>query len=221
MLPYLYSFRRCPYAIRARYTIALLACQVRLREVSLKAKPEALLALGGPSTVPQWLDEKGNRLSESWDIMQWAIIRSEKKELADQLWPKAQRERARILAWVKYNDGRFKYWLDRYKYADRYPEMDEIFYRNKAEIFLRRLNSRLSQSNYILSNKISLADIAIFPFIRQFSLVNRVWFADSDYKCVKKWLDSFIEDIFFKDEVMRKLPFWQNGQKELVFPFCQ
>lgn len=190
-----------------------MACQVRLREVSLKAKPQALLDLGSPSTVPQLIDERGNRISESWDIMQWAIRNAKNTSLVEQLWPASKRAQSRILAWKNYNDGQFKYWLDRYKYADRYPEQDELFYRNKGEVFLKRLNNRLSKSNYIICNEMTLADVAVFPFIRQFSSVNKDWFANSDYEYVKRWLNSFIEEDGFNNQIMKKLPFWAKWSR--------
>ncbi|KZN12308.1 glutathione S-transferase [Marinomonas sp. TW1] len=220
-MPILYSFRRCPYAIRARYVLALLGCDVLLREVDLKSKPSALLALGGRTTVPQMIDEQGERYPESMDIMLWALKQTARKELAELLWPSPGVRQTKINTWISYNDNQFKYWLDRYKYADRYPDKTELEYRQRAEVFMKRLNNRLSLHKYLLGDDMSLADIAIFPFIRQFSNVDKNWFETSEYDNLKLWLDSFVNDDFFNDVIMKKLPSWQNGQADVVFPFCQ
>ena len=212
----LYSFRRCPYAIRARFCLALLGVRVQLREVVLKNKPEALLALGGRSTVPQLLNDD-ERYPESLDIIFWALRNSTNNALAEQLWPTNQITQAKIMAWVTYNDGRFKSCLDRYKYADRYPEHPETFYREKAEVFLRRLDRRLSRRAYLMGEQMTLADIAIFPFIRQFAGVNRVWFDNSPYLHVQRWLAGFIEGDEFA-RVMQKLPAWEASQPIVYFP---
>jgi len=220
-MPILYSFRRCPYAIRARYVLAFLGCEVVLREVDLKSKPSALLALGGRTTVPQMLDDQGNRYPESLDVMFWAIKQTIRKDQAERLWPNSAVQQKKINAWIACNDNRFKYWLDRYKYADRYPEKTELEYRQNAEVFIKRLNKRLGKCRYLLGDDMSLADIAIFPFIRQFSNVDKSWFEISEYDNLKLWLDSFIKEDFFTDIIMKKLPSWQNGQEDVLFPFCQ
>lgn len=163
MAAILYSFRRCPYAIRARYGLVLLGVQVQLREVILKNKPAELLALGGRSTVPQLVHEE-ERYPESLDIIFWALERASNRILVEQIWPSNKLQQAKIMAWVKYNDQCFKPWLDRYKYADRYPEHSEAYYREKAEVFLQRLDSRLSRSSYLMGPQMTLADIAVFPF---------------------------------------------------------
>ena len=217
MLPILYSFRRCPYAIRARYCLALLQVPVALREVVLKDKPAQLLALGGRSTVPQLIDTDGQRYEESADIMHFALSQSELRLCARQLWPNDKKLTSKINAWVCYNDNHFKYWLDRYKYADRYPEHSEEYYRSKACIFLKRLNLRLSQQEYLLGKDMSLADIAIFPFIRQFAGVNAAWFSASEYDAVKEWLKGFLDSETF-ELVMKKYPRWESEQAEVCFP---
>lgn len=217
-LPVLYSFRRCPYAIRARYALAKLDVQVSLREVVLKDKPEALLALGGRSTVPQLIDADWQRYPESMDIIYWALGRIQQSDLKESVWPTSLRQQHKIRAWIAYNDHVFKYWLDRYKYADRYTEFSKSYYRDKGSIFLQRLNTRLSQKRYLFGEEMSLADIALFPFIRQFAGVDRTWFDVSTYDNVRKWLEGFIEDKLFKEAVMVKLPQWQEGQDEVVFP---
>ena len=212
----LYSFRRCPYAMRARYTLALLSQSVELREVVLKNKPEALLKLGGRSTVPQLIvDDK--RYPESFDIMMWAINQAPASSMSLQLWPQCRVTQTKIQTWVSYNDHCFKYWLDRYKYADRHPEFTEEFYRQKGERFLKRLDVRLSRYPYLMGESMTLADVAIFPFIRQFAGVKPTWFADSNYPNLKLWLSGFVDGKGFA-AIMSKYEPWQEGQPTIIFP---
>ncbi|MCB5162886.1 glutathione S-transferase [Marinomonas algarum] len=218
VLPILYSFRRCPYAIRARYTLAFLNVSVRLREVVLKSKPDALLALGGRSSVPQLMDCDGTRYPESLDIMFWALSKTKSNELTQQLWPNCTQTKIKIQTWIRYNDSTFKYWLDRYKYADRHPAHSEAYYRGKGEVFLKRLEARLSKTPFLLGEAESLADIAIFPFIRQFAAVNQNWFDSSPYRQVRLWLRYFIDAARFKSTVMVKHTAWRTEEDDVLFP---
>ncbi|GAB3478542.1 glutathione S-transferase [Marinomonas epiphytica] len=217
MYPTLYSFRRCPYAIRARYTLALLNFPVVLREIVLKNKPQALLDLGGRSSVPQLITCEGRRYPESLDIIFYALQASE-SELVQRIWPKNQPDQVKILTWIRYNDGKFKHWLDRYKYADRYPEFNQEYYRTKAEIFLQRLNQRLSHSAFLCGENMSLADIGVFPFIRQLSMVDIKWFEASPYEHLNRWLKGFTEQALFTDVVMEKFIPWLEDSAPIVFP---
>lgn len=212
----MYSFRRCPYAIRARYSLDVLKVKVELREVILKDKPRALLDLGGRSTVPQ-LIENGIRYPESLDIMFWALMKSDRVELVEQLWPSNPKLRTKISTWLSFNDHCFKPWLDRYKYADRHPEHSEAYYRAQGERFLKRLNQRLSQCPYLMGDHMTLADIGIFPFIRQFAGVDAKWFEQSNYSHLKEWLNSFIRSDRFA-RVMQKYPAWDESQAITYFP---
>lgn len=216
-LAILYSFRRCPYAIRARYMLALLNTKVILREVVLKHKPQALLDLGGRSSVPQLLDSHGNRYPESMDIIHWALSKTEQRELAQSLLPSSGVRRNKIRVWLWYNDHVFKFWLDRYKYADRYPERCQSEYRAHGEVFLRRLNHRLSYSAYVLGEQLTLADIVVFPFIRQFAAVDSAWFAQAEYPHLKRWLNGFLDSDLFAS-VMKKYPAWEASQPVRYFP---
>ena len=218
MLPVLYSFRRCPYAIRARYVIALINVPVRLREVVLKSKPAALLSLGGRSSVPQLIDVDGARYPESLDIIFWALSKADDRVSSDDLWPFQIIKQNKVKAWIKYNDRFFKYWLDRYKYADRYPEFSEGYYRRKGEVFLQRLDKRLKASAFLFGERVSVADIAVFPFVRQFAAVNQAWFELSEYHSLKVWLAGFLNSEVFKSVVMVKHSAWEAGQEDILFP---
>ncbi|WP_233402740.1 glutathione S-transferase C-terminal domain-containing protein [Marinomonas transparens] len=134
------------------------------------------------------------------------------------LWPDSLVQRNKMLAWINYNDIFFKYWLDRYKYADRFPEFDVNYYRQKAEVFLQRLDKRLSRRVFIFGDQMSLADIAIFPFIRQFSAVCPIWFDSADYPYLKRWLKVFLDSEVF-NVVMVKYPAWDEGKEEIVVPW--
>ncbi|WCN11454.1 glutathione S-transferase [Marinomonas mediterranea] len=215
-LPILYSFRRCPYAIRARYILTLLDVPVQLREVVLKDKPNALLELGGRTTVPQMVLSDGGRLEESLDIIHYALQHTG-KDSVDELWPSTPLKRIKINTWVSYNDTRFKYWLDRYKYSDRHDE-SESFYRAKAEVFIKRLEKRLSHQAFVLSTASpTIADVCLFPFIRQFVGVDTKWFETSEYANVRRWLNWFLESTEFK-AVMTKFEKWQPEQDVVLFP---
>ena len=211
MFPILYSFRRCPYAIRARYTLSLLNIKVEIREVVLRNKPEALLRLSGRSSVPQMICEQGVRYPESMDIIRWAMARQQNANIY------SKPQEREIAAWLFQTDHRFKFWLDKYKYADRHPDFSQEYYRSQGERFLRRLESKLSKQAFLLGDEMSMADVLVFPFIRQFRGVDNTWFDQSQYTRVKLWLNQIIEDKTF-EKVMIKLPPWQEGDEPRYFP---
>ena len=208
--PVLYSFRRCPYAMRARLAIAKSGISVELREVVLRNKPQQLLKISAKATVPVLLLNNEKVIDESLDIMAWALSCRDpdnwlNKDSAEDI--------ERLIQW---NDGEFKYYLGRYKYADRYPEYNERYYREKAEVFIQQLESRLSKHSYLCGKKCCLADLAIFPFIRQFANVNPEWFHASKYKKLNHWLNKHVESALFIS-IMEKYPAWQAGDKKLIF----
>jgi len=209
--PILYSFRRCPYAMRARLAIAKSNISVELREVVLRDKPQALLDISAKATVPVLQLSDSTVIDESLDIMDWALSLNDPDNWKDNTLADD------IKQLTEDNDGEFKYYLDRYKYADRYPEHSELYYREKAEVFLTELESRLSKQTYLCSSNCCLADMAIFPFIRQFANVDTDWFQSSNYKNLKRWLKLHIEsDLFIS--IMSKYPAWKTGDKKLIFP---
>ena len=164
MLPVLYSFRRCPYAIRARMALLYSSINVELREVLLRDKPPSMLAASAKGTVPVLLLPDGRVLDQSRDIMLWALDSSDPQ----QWYNEALAEPINRL--IDHNDNQFKTHLDHYKYWDRYPAESQQFYRSQAEEFLMELESLLSSRDYLLADRITLADIALFPFIRQFAM---------------------------------------------------
>lgn len=203
MLPILYSFRRCPYAIRARMALHYAGIQVELREVLLKDKPASMLSASSKGTVPVLIFPDGRVLDESFDVMRWALEQSD----SDHWWLKEFE--AEINELIQWNDGEFKQHLDHYKYFERYPEHPMEFYRAQAEEFLTALEQRLSVEKYLLGKNISIADIAIFPFIRQFAFADKRWFDVSPYPKLQSWLDEFLESNLFLS-IMEKYPVWHD-----------
>ncbi len=194
--PLLYSFRRCPYAIRARLAIAISGVSVAICEVDLKAKPERMLQLSAKATVPVLELPDGSVLDESLDIMLWSLHQNDPLGMLDNFLDE-------VRALIKRNDTEFKYALDQYKYPERYPEFSMLHSRMQAEIFLRELNARLVESTYLFGDKAGIADLALLPFIRQFAGVDRVWFEASPYASLRTWLARWeASDVFIK--IMRK-----------------
>lgn len=195
----LYSFRRCPYAMRARMALRYCEVPVDIVEVSLKAKPSEMLALSSKGTVPV-LDVDGQVIDESLDIMRWAVARHDPQDWLLKDDPQGQ---LAIEALIEENDQHFKVHLNRYKYAERYPEQPMAFYRAEGEVFLRKLDELLEGRDYLLTDHPSLADVALMPFIRQFAHVDREWFAQTPYRRLQAWLQRFLESDLFTS-IMKK-----------------
>lgn len=202
MLPILYSFRRCPYAMRARLAIRACEVPVVLREVSLKSKPQAMLAISPKATVPVVQLPDGRVLEQSLDVMVWA---------AGDAWLTDD-----VPEWIARNDGYFKAALDRYKYAERFPEQPMEMYRAQGEVFLMELNERLSRQRFLGGEMPSALDWAIFPFVRQFAGVDRVWFNALPFRPLINWLTYWQESDLFASIMSHHQP-WQEGDPEIVF----
>ena len=185
----LYSFRRCPYAMRARLALRYSGVPVRIVEVSLKAKPAEMLALSPKGTVPV-LSVDGRVIEESLEIMQWALAQNDPQDWLLQGDPA-------VLALIAENDQGFKHHLNRYKYAERYPEQPMEHYRAEGEVFLQKLEGLLAEQDYLLASHLTLADAALAPFVRQFAHVDRVWFAGTSYKRLQVWLERLLESPLF------------------------
>ena len=194
--PRLYTYRRCPYAIRSRLSLYQAKIAYEPIEISLKHKSSEFLALSPKGTVPVLVDIDGAVIEESLEIMLWALSQHD-----PECWLLNDENASQKL--IDENDFNFKKNLDRYKYADRFPEHSKEYYRSECEIFLNLLNDKLQSNNYLMVERISLADAAIFPFVRQFSLVDEDWFLNSRYQELKKWLHNLINTQMFQ-EVMRK-----------------
>ncbi len=194
-LPILYSFRRCPYAMRARMAIFMARIRVEQIEVSLKNKPQSLIDYSPKATVPVIVTPSGEVIEESRDIMLWALDQADPDNWLLQNDKVKQQEMMQL---VDSCDTEFKPLLDRYKYFDRYPENSQSEYRQQAEVFLQKLDIRLSTCTFLMDANMRFADVAIFPFIRQFAGVDSLWFAASPYKNLHRWLDVCITTTLFK-----------------------
>ena len=210
MHPTLYSFRRCPYAIRARWALHVSGVVIEVREVSLRNKPEDMLLASPKGSVPVLVLPDSTVIDESWDIMQWALRQHDPDNWLGE--NDAYLEAAKLL--LDENDTAFKAALDRYKYFERYPH-PQSFYRAQGEVFLRQLESRLRSKRFLLSDTLSIADAAIFPFIRQFAEVDTDWFAQSPYPALQCWLTNFLHSDIFAS-VMKKYPVWQAGHAPIL-----
>ena len=212
MLPILYSFRRCPYAIRARLALRYSGTQVELREVVLADKPENMLQISPKGTVPVLQLTDGMVLEESLDIMYWALSQNDPDGWLSKD-PVFLENTNRL---IEANDGPFKKHLDLYKYSARFPEYPAEYYRDQANNYLSALNTQLMESGYFFGDKPTLADMAIFPFIRQFAFVDKHWFDNSQYSSLQLWLESLLKmDLF--NEVMQKYSKWKPGDMVTVF----
>lgn len=189
----LYSFRRCPYAMRARMALRYSGVPLSIVEVSLKAKPAEMLAASPKGTVPVLVCADGSVIEQSLDIMHWALARHDPDN-----WLQPG-----CAALIEENDTRFKVLLDRYKYAIRYPEHPMEYYRAQGAEFLQRLEDVLARSAYLAGPTLSLADVALAPFVRQFAHVDRDWFEQAPYPRLNAWLEQFLASELFSS-VMRK-----------------
>ena len=178
---------------------------VEIREIALREKPLHMLAVSPKGTVPVLVLSSGKVLEQSLDIMDWALAQSDVDE-----WIVQNQEVQKLTAdLIATNDGAFKQALDKYKYAIRFPENPPDVYRAQGEAFLQRLESLLQQNAYLCRNAVSKADAAIFPFVRQFSMVDETWFETANYPALKTWLNGFLNSQLFID-VMQKHPVWKD-----------
>ncbi|MFZ3040111.1 MAG: glutathione S-transferase N-terminal domain-containing protein [Polynucleobacter sp.] len=200
MTPVLYSYRRCPYAMRARMALKYADIQVEHREIDFRNKPQSMLLVSPKGTVPV-LCVDGIILDQSLDIMHWALGRSDPDG-----WK--QVDNAVSQAWIEKNDGPFKVLLDQYKYPNRLSDLNEGDVLNSAiDLMLKPMENALQSSDYLLGNKISWVDVAIFPFIRQFAAVNPKRFEELPFTSINAWLNQHLESDLF-NSVMDKHPTW-------------
>jgi len=195
----LYSFRRCPYAMRARLALRYSGVPLEIVEVSLKAKPAEMLALSPKGTVPV-LSVDGRVIDESLDIMRWALAQQDPQDWLLKDDPAGQAAMATL---IEENDQVFKLHLNRYKYAERYPEQPMAHYRAQGAVFLQKLDQLLSERDYLLADHPSLADMALAPFVRQFAHVDREWFAQTPYRHLQDWLQRFLDSELFSQVMAR------------------
>lgn len=182
--------------------------KLELREIVLKNKPAEMLAVSPKGTVPVLVLADGTVIEESREVMDWALQHNDPDSI----------QTAEAVTWLDECDGEFKHWLDRYKYADRFPEHGETYYREQGELFLAKLEAQLVQHEFILGEAMTITDIGIFPFVRQFAFVDKAWFDTcTAYPHTQRWLGSWLDTELFTS-VMKKHPAWQSGDQVLEFP---
>jgi len=213
--PILYSFRRCPYAMRARMAIACSGNSVELREVVLRNKPESLFGYSPKGTVPVLVLPDGEVIEQSIDIMHWALSGNDPRHCLYGADETALREAADSL--IHENDHQFKQYLDRYKYPDRYLENPMAHYREQGEVFLQRLEHHLQNHPYLLADRMTLADMSIAPFVRQFARVDEKWFEQTPYIHLQRWLKSIVDSPLFVS-AMKQYKAWEPGAEKVYFP---
>ena len=213
----LYSFRRCPYAIRVRW--ALLICEIKLeiREVDLKNKPLEFINKSRTKTVPILLKKNNEVIEESLDIIIWALSESEKENLKNLYIPNSKRKE--ILEIISENDHSFKYHLDRFKYSARFNASDEDFHFIEATKFIKKWNNKLSNHRWLIGDNPSIADWCIWPFVRQFKIACESQKKMSYFDLpIQNWLNYFENHQHFK-KVMHKYTIWKPSTKKDYFPF--
>ena len=209
-LPILYSFRRCPYAMRARMAIHTSGQKCELREVLLRDKPPSMLEYSAKGTVPVLILQDGNVIDESLDVIDWALNLSDPDD-----WQRSK-DTKETKELIKINDGEFKYHLDRYKYSKRYDNEDPEFHRKKCLKFIESINNELNNSEYIFDDNISYADIVLLPFMRQFRIADMEWFDSLPYDNLKEWLSSFLNSPLL-NSIMKKYDLWKEGDDLIIF----
>ena len=202
MIPILYSYRRCPYAMRARMALKYSGIQVEHREIVLRNKPQSMLTASPKGTVPV-LCADGIVLEQSLDIMRWALAQSDPDG-----WSMVDESASQ--SWIEKNDGPFKTMLDQYKYPNRYPDLNqEVLLGEASALMLKPMEASLQSSQYLLGNQISWVDVAIFPFIRQFSMVNPQRFNELPFDSTRRWLNQHLDSELFQS-VMHKHTIWMD-----------
>ncbi len=193
--------------MRARMALRYAGINVEIREISLREKPQSMLLASPKGTVPVLIPPNGQVIEQSLEIMEWAL---NQRDADDWMLSSSSELKAHAAALIAENDGAFKQALDRYKYADRYPEFPMEHYRAQGELFLKRLEELLSYHHYLLRDQLAQVDIAIFPFVRQFSMVDESWFNATRYSKLKVWLSNLKNSQLFND-IMEKHPVWQDA----------
>ena len=210
--PTLYSFRRCPYAMRARLALRLCKIQCIIREINLKAKNSEFLMVSPKATVPVLVLPNGEVLEESLDIIYWSLEQNDPYKLIInyQLANKTNEL-------IDLFDTEFKFHLDRYKYSSRYNIKNSLVHRDNARDILVQINTMLEGKNYIWGNNISLLDISILPFVRQFRIADKEWFDDNlGLENVNNWINTFLNSDLLAS-IMTKYKVWEIDDPVTLF----
>ncbi len=207
----LYTYRRCPYAMRARMALLVANAAFDAHEIILRDKPAAMLSRSPKGTVPVLALPDGEVLEQSWDIVEWALTQNHATAEVQHWWHQAQTPDN--LELLHRNDGDFKYHLDRYKYPERFATSgnteasnEPAGHRDQAvKVLLEPLEQRLAKERFLGGTQPCATDLGIFPFVRQFAAVDPAWFDSSPLPHVKSWLTHWLGSPLFK-ACMQKLP---------------
>jgi glutathione S-transferase len=213
-LPILYSFKRCPYAMRARMAIFLTDTICEIREIKLSNKPLSMLEVSDKGTVPVLIDKNGKVYDESLDIINWAL---RKKNIFNKNISVEQVSYSDELIAIFDND--FKYHLDRYKYSSRYVSNEKLHHRDSCITILKELESSYLKGIWVFGNKMNMVDICILPFVRQFRIADTNWFdALEEIPEIQRWLNRFLESELLRN-IMINYSIWESGNKKEFFPY--
>ena len=210
-LPVLYSFRRCPFAMRARMALCVSAIDYRLREIKLSDKPQVLFDLSAKATVPVLHLSTGDVIDESKDIMAWALQHRDPQQW---LFADGQCNQRQWQLIDEFQDL-CKPAIDRYKYPQRYQLQDRNYYRQQIYDYLLSFEYSLQQQRYLVADTPKLVDVALFPFVRQFAKTDELWFYQQSWQKLITWLDYFLQSALFL-QVMRKYPLWHPDADDIV-----
>ncbi|MDC3148034.1 glutathione S-transferase [Prochlorococcus sp. AH-716-I07] len=212
----LYSFRRCPYAIRARWALLICEIKVEIREIDLKKKPLDFLNKSKTKTVPILIKKDSEVIEESLEIILWALSESKRGNIKLIYLP--DNKKKDIFEIINENDNEFKYHLDRFKYSTRYHDINKEFHFTNAIKFIKRCNELLAENKYFFGDSPTIADWSIWPFIRQFRIACKSQ-KRKDYfePSIKNWLDSFENNGKFKS-LMYKYELWEPNSRKNYFP---
>jgi len=216
-LPVLYSLRNCPYAMRARIAIYYAKQKVALRDVVLTNKPDEMIQVSPKGTVPVLVFNEETKtpkiIEESLEVMLWALQESDPDNYLQSGMPHLLAE---MLSLISQFDHEFKACFDKYQCAKRYHEDSLEKDREACEKYIAELEQRLNQHDFLMSNTPSLADIALLPFIRKFSKVERQWYLQSPYPKLRSWLNHYLQSRMFS-KVMTKYPLWLENKEVIIF----
>jgi glutathione S-transferase len=211
--PILYSLRRCPYAMRARLGLLQADQTVVLRDVVMKNIPAEMLLASPKGTVPILVFDDSSVIDESIDIMIWALNQNDPNNLLFNDQPSIH---SSMLALIKRNDNEFRDSLDKYKVAARYHDTTEVHYRDQCEPFIFHLEQRLTEYDFLMGTRPSLADYALLPFVRQFSRVDRKWYLQAPYPNIERWLTKHYQNPLYS-KAMKKYPQWLDNNDVILF----
>lgn len=210
-IPILFSFRRCPYAMRARIAIKLCSLECEIREINLKLKNKEFLELSPKGTVPVLVLPDNKIIEESMDIIHWAISNNDPYNLK----LKNLEIYNKDMDLISIFDNEFKYHLDRYKYNSRYKGINKEEHKYKARDLLVNLNNSLKEKQWLNGENISISDISILPFIRQYRIADIKWFDEKlELPNINRWLDKFLNSKIFNN-VMKKYKIWETTDPKI------